>query len=230
MPVAAGLMFCLEPVIAALTAAWWLGERLSPCSISARLAWFWSGRRRQCAAREPQRHEPDMQRPAPIPADAGDRLSRRRQDHIAQPHPQGREPPPAQSCSSTSSARSGSIISSSRGWKTAHGHGNRAASAARSAASWGPCWNLLRKRDSERMPPFTRVVIETTGLADPAPILNAVIGHPYLSMRYELDGVITLVDAVNGSAHARCPSRGAAPACRRRSGDLVTQDRSRHAG
>jgi drug/metabolite transporter (DMT)-like permease len=27
---AAGLMFCLEPVIAALTAAWWLGERLSP--------------------------------------------------------------------------------------------------------------------------------------------------------------------------------------------------------
>jgi G3E family GTPase len=60
--------------------------------------------------------------------------------------------------------------------------------------------NLLRRRDSERMPAFTRVVIETTGLADPAPILNAVIGHPYLSMRYELDGVITLVDAVNGSA------------------------------
>lgn len=58
--------------------------------------------------------------------------------------------------------------------------------------------DLLRRRDNDRIAPFRRVVIETTGLADPAPILHVVINHPYLSMRYSLDGVITLVDAVNG--------------------------------
>ena len=60
--------------------------------------------------------------------------------------------------------------------------------------------DLLRKRDNGRIAPFRRVIIETTGLADPAPILHAVLYHPYLSMRYALDGVITVVDAVNGAA------------------------------
>ncbi len=60
--------------------------------------------------------------------------------------------------------------------------------------------DLLRKRDNGRIAPFKRVIIETTGLADPAPILHAVLYHPYLSMRYALEGVVTLVDAVNGSA------------------------------
>ncbi len=45
-----------------------------------------------------------------------------------------------------------------------------------------------------------RVVVETTGLADPAPILHAVLYHPYLSLRYALEGVVTVVDAVNGPA------------------------------
>ncbi|MBM6593526.1 CobW family GTP-binding protein [Microvirga pudoricolor] len=58
--------------------------------------------------------------------------------------------------------------------------------------------DLLRKRDNGRITPFRRVVIETTGLADPAPILHAVLYHPYLSMRYALEGVVTVVDAVNG--------------------------------
>ena len=44
--------------------------------------------------------------------------------------------------------------------------------------------DLLRKRDNNRITPFRRVVIETTGLADPAPILHAVLYHPYLSMRF----------------------------------------------
>jgi G3E family GTPase len=57
---------------------------------------------------------------------------------------------------------------------------------------------LLRKRDNGRISPFRRVVIETTGLADPAPILQTVMGHPYLSLRYRIEGVVTLVDAVNG--------------------------------
>ncbi len=42
------------------------------------------------------------------------------------------------------------------------------------------------------------MVIETTGLADPAPILHTIMRHPYLVRRYRLDGVVTLVDAVNG--------------------------------
>lgn len=60
--------------------------------------------------------------------------------------------------------------------------------------------DLLRKRDNGRIQPFRRVVIETTGLADPAPILHALIYHPYLVMRYRLQGVVTVVDAVNGEA------------------------------
>ena len=60
--------------------------------------------------------------------------------------------------------------------------------------------DLLRRLDNGRIKPFRRVVLETTGLADPAPILHAIMYHPYLTMRYRLDGVVTLVDAVNGEA------------------------------
>jgi G3E family GTPase len=60
--------------------------------------------------------------------------------------------------------------------------------------------DLLRRRDNNRMTPFRRVVIETTGLADPAPVLQTVLAHPYLVLRYRIEGVVTLVDAVNGAA------------------------------
>lgn len=60
--------------------------------------------------------------------------------------------------------------------------------------------DLLRGLDNGRIARFKRVVIETTGLADPAPILNVLINHPYLALRFRLDGVVTLVDAVNGMA------------------------------
>lgn len=60
--------------------------------------------------------------------------------------------------------------------------------------------DLLRRLDNGRVRPFRRVVLETTGLADPAPILHAIMYHPYLMLRYRLDGVVTLVDAVNGQA------------------------------
>jgi G3E family GTPase len=60
--------------------------------------------------------------------------------------------------------------------------------------------DLLRRRDNGRIAPFRRVIVETTGLADPAPILHAVLYHPYLSIRYALEGVITVLDAVNGLA------------------------------
>ncbi|GGB39893.1 ATP-binding protein [Roseibium aquae] len=58
--------------------------------------------------------------------------------------------------------------------------------------------NLLRRVDNGRMDRLARVVIETTGLADPAPILHTVMLHPYLVLRYRLESVVTLVDAVNG--------------------------------
>lgn len=60
--------------------------------------------------------------------------------------------------------------------------------------------DLLRGRDNHRLPPFSRVVIETTGLADPAPVLHTLMTHPYLMLRYRLDGVVCVVDAVNGMA------------------------------
>ncbi|NWG26025.1 MAG: GTP-binding protein [Pseudorhodoplanes sp.] len=56
---------------------------------------------------------------------------------------------------------------------------------------------LLRDLDNGRLA-FRRVVLETTGLADPAPLLHTAMAHPYLVMRFRLDGVVTLVDAVNG--------------------------------
>jgi G3E family GTPase len=58
---------------------------------------------------------------------------------------------------------------------------------------------LLRDLDNGRVE-FRRVVLETTGLADPAPVLQTVMAHSYLVMRFRLDGVITVVDAINGGA------------------------------
>ncbi|BBE73102.1 CobW family GTP-binding protein [Oharaeibacter diazotrophicus] len=59
---------------------------------------------------------------------------------------------------------------------------------------------FLRGLDNGRIARLDRVVIETTGLADPAPVLHTIMAHPYLVMRYRLDGVVTVVDAVNGGA------------------------------
>jgi G3E family GTPase len=56
---------------------------------------------------------------------------------------------------------------------------------------------LLRDLDNGRIN-FRRVVLETTGLADPAPVLQTAMAHPYLVMRFRLDGVVTVVDAING--------------------------------
>ncbi len=60
--------------------------------------------------------------------------------------------------------------------------------------------DLLSRRDSGAIAPFRRAVIETTGLADPAPVLSAVMSHPWLGTRYAIDGVVTTVDAVNGES------------------------------
>jgi G3E family GTPase len=59
--------------------------------------------------------------------------------------------------------------------------------------------NLFVDRVKSKVPYFTRVAIETTGLADPAPILHTLMTDPIVAARYMLDGVVTTVDAVNGT-------------------------------
>ena len=59
---------------------------------------------------------------------------------------------------------------------------------------------LLERRDRNEVPPFTRIVIETSGLADPAPILQTLIAEPGIAGRIALTGVVTTVDAVNGAS------------------------------
>lgn len=55
----------------------------------------------------------------------------------------------------------------------------------------------VQRRDGS-VPSFDRVLIETTGLADPVPIIQTVIVDERIAPRFELDSVVTLVDAVNG--------------------------------
>ena len=59
--------------------------------------------------------------------------------------------------------------------------------------------SLFERRANGQVPEFRRVVIETTGLADPAPILHTLlVGEPE-PRRWVVDGVVTTVDAVNGN-------------------------------
>ena len=60
--------------------------------------------------------------------------------------------------------------------------------------------DLREKRASAAVPPFDHVVIETTGLADPVPLIQTVAGDPDLAGSYRLHDVVTTVDAVNGEA------------------------------
>ncbi|MBN8897256.1 MAG: GTP-binding protein, partial [Rhodospirillales bacterium] len=63
----------------------------------------------------------------------------------------------------------------------------------------GDLVRVLRKLlPRARRDEITRVVIETTGLADPAPILATLIGDPAVASAYRLDGVVTVVDALFG--------------------------------
>lgn len=59
---------------------------------------------------------------------------------------------------------------------------------------------LLDKLDSGELA-FDRLVIECTGLADPAPVAQTFFATEELGVRYRLDGIVTLVDAVNAECH-----------------------------
>ena len=52
------------------------------------------------------------------------------------------------------------------------------------------------------LPAFRRVVVETTGLADPVPVLATLLQDPLLAAHYMADGVVTCVDAVNAPLQA----------------------------
>ena len=59
---------------------------------------------------------------------------------------------------------------------------------------------LFVKRRAGEVIDFDRVLVETTGLADPIPVLHTLQTDGLLGAQYRLDGVVTLVDAVNGMA------------------------------
>jgi G3E family GTPase len=58
---------------------------------------------------------------------------------------------------------------------------------------------LFGQRRAGQIADFDRVIIETTGLADPAPVIQTLASDTMLGAQYRLDGVVTLVDAVNGA-------------------------------
>ncbi|MBW8640580.1 GTP-binding protein [Hoeflea sp. WL0058] len=60
--------------------------------------------------------------------------------------------------------------------------------------------DLIDRLQTGRIRALSRVIIETTGLADPAPVLQVIMAQPVLSQVYRLDGVIVTVDAVSGPA------------------------------
>jgi G3E family GTPase len=59
--------------------------------------------------------------------------------------------------------------------------------------------DLLSRRTRGEIPPFRRVLVETTGLADPAPVLNTLLAEPVVMHHFEPGAVIATVDALNGN-------------------------------
>ena len=68
--------------------------------------------------------------------------------------------------------------------------------------------DLYIQRNAGTIPYFDRVVIETTGIADPAPVMQIIFTNPMVTNHYSLDGVVTTVDLINGSS-----SLGRFPEC-----------------
>ncbi|WP_343313048.1 GTP-binding protein [Brucella sp. BE17] len=60
--------------------------------------------------------------------------------------------------------------------------------------------DLIDRLQTGKIKALKRIIIETTGLADPAPVLHSIMGHPVLMQALRLDGVLATVDTVNGMA------------------------------
>jgi G3E family GTPase len=61
--------------------------------------------------------------------------------------------------------------------------------------------HLLSQRERGTIPHFERVVIETTGLADPAPILHTIVAEPVVRNHFRVDRVVATIDAVGGASN-----------------------------
>lgn len=59
--------------------------------------------------------------------------------------------------------------------------------------------DLGKRAAGGEIPPFSRVIVETTGLADPAPIAQTLVSDDRISDRFRLHAIVTTVDAVNGA-------------------------------
>ena len=75
-------------------------------------------------------------------------------------------------------------------------------------------YGLLRQRADGTLPPFRRLALETSGLAEPAPILYTLSADAFLEQTLRLDAVVTTVDALAGAATLdTCPEATAQAAC-----------------
>ena len=61
----------------------------------------------------------------------------------------------------------------------------------------GVIGRLFARRERAEVPAFDRMLIETSGLADPAPIMQMLLNQPLIVDNFRLDAVVTTVDAVN---------------------------------
>src|SRR5215218_9252197 len=61
--------------------------------------------------------------------------------------------------------------------------------------------HLLSQRERGSIPRFGRVVVETTGLADPAPILHTIVAEPVVRNHFRVERVVATIDAVSGAAN-----------------------------
>jgi G3E family GTPase len=63
--------------------------------------------------------------------------------------------------------------------------------------------DLHSRRTRGELPAFERVIVETTGVADPTPILHTLLSEPVVRHHYALEAVVATVDALNGEATLR---------------------------
>ena len=70
---------------------------------------------------------------------------------------------------------------------------------------------LLERRRAGELPPFRRVVLETSGIADPGPIQQRILADPQLAPQLRIEGVVTVVDALLGECnlerHPECTTQ-----------------------
>jgi G3E family GTPase len=85
---------------------------------------------------------------------------------------------------------------------------------------------LIDLEESGVAPRARRVVIETTGLADPGPIVSTIDRDPILGHRFEIGGVVVTCDAEHAVAHAALPEWQAQMAC----ADVVAITKTDRAG